>query len=275
MESKNFSEKKNNNFIIISGHQPVYLPWLGLFHKLYLCDKFVFMDTVQYLDGDWNNRNKIRIPDGSFTLTVPIDRKKSKSKMLDKIVVHGYENPESKDFWQKKHWESIKINYKKSKYFDEFAVELEEMYLKKNWKYLIDICWHQFNFFRKCLGLDNKEIVRMSDFSFEGTKDDLILDHCKKLNGDAVVFGFHGKEYVDINKFSCSNILVYFQNYIHPIYQQRFKGFESNMSVLDLLFNYGSERSREILLGKNISYKELRNSTLWSNYESLTNSKNK
>ena len=109
--------------------------------------------------------------------------------MLDKIVVHGYENPESKDFWQKKHWESIKINYKKSTYFDEFAVELEEMYLKKNWKYLIDICWHQFNFFRKCLGLDNKEIVRMSDFSFEGTKDDLVLDHCKKLKGDAVVFG--------------------------------------------------------------------------------------
>ena len=71
------------------------------------------MDTVQYLDGDWNNRNKIRIPDRSLTLTVPIDRKKSKSKMLDKIVVHGYENPESKDFWQRKHWESIKVNYKK------------------------------------------------------------------------------------------------------------------------------------------------------------------
>ena len=52
--------------------------------------------------------------------------------MLDKIVVHGYENPESKDFWQKKHWESIKVNYKKSAYFDEFAGELEEMYLKKN-----------------------------------------------------------------------------------------------------------------------------------------------
>ena len=275
MESKNFSEKKKNNFIIVSGHQPVYLPWLGLFHKLYLCDKFVFMDTVQYLGGDWNNRNKIRMPNGSLTLTVPIDRQKSKSKMLDKIVVHGYENPESKDFWQKKHWESIKVNYKKSAYFDEFAGELEEMYLKKNWKYLIDICWHQFNFFRKCLGLDNKEIVRMSDFSFEGAKDDLILDHCKKLNGDAVVFGFHGKEYVDINKFNNSNILVYFQNYIHPVYQQRFKGFESNMSVLDLLFNYGSERSREIVLSKNISYAELKNSTLWSNYELLTNSKNR
>ena len=45
---------------IVSGHQPVYLPWLGLFHKISLCDKFVYMDTVQYLNNDWNNRNKIK-----------------------------------------------------------------------------------------------------------------------------------------------------------------------------------------------------------------------
>ena len=92
MESKNFSEKKKNNFIIVSGHQPVYLPWLGLFHKLYLCDKFVFMDTVQYLDGDWNNRNKIRMPNGSLMLTVPIDRKKSKSKMVGRAIFQSFAN---------------------------------------------------------------------------------------------------------------------------------------------------------------------------------------
>ena len=47
------------------------------------------------------------------------------------------------------------------------------------------------------------------------------------------------------------------------------------MSVLDLLFNYGSERSREIALSKNISDVELKKSTLWSNYELLAHSKNK
>ena len=35
----------------VSGHQPAYLPWLGLFHKLYLSDVFVYMDTVQFLQG--------------------------------------------------------------------------------------------------------------------------------------------------------------------------------------------------------------------------------
>ena len=62
--------------LIISGHQPTYLPWLGLFHKFSLCDKFVFMDTVKYLDGDWNNRNKIKTSQSPLYLTVPINKKK-------------------------------------------------------------------------------------------------------------------------------------------------------------------------------------------------------
>ncbi len=87
---------------IISGHQSVYLPWLGLFHKLSLCDEFVYMDTVQYLHNDWNNRNKIRIPDGDTWLSVPVDRKLSRSEMLDDILIKD-QSPESRDYWQAKH----------------------------------------------------------------------------------------------------------------------------------------------------------------------------
>ena len=59
----------------VSGHQPAYLPWLGLFHKLYLSDVFVYMDTVQFLQGDWNNRNMIKTSQKPLMLTVPIDKK--------------------------------------------------------------------------------------------------------------------------------------------------------------------------------------------------------
>ena len=31
--------------IVLTAHQPVYLPWLGLFHKISLADKFVFFDA--------------------------------------------------------------------------------------------------------------------------------------------------------------------------------------------------------------------------------------
>ncbi len=73
---------------IVSGHQPVYLPWLGLIHKAALSDVFVFMDDVQYLEQDWNNRNRIKTPQGKpIWLTVPVDLKNSPSRIIKDIRI--------------------------------------------------------------------------------------------------------------------------------------------------------------------------------------------
>ena len=49
----------------------------------------------------------------------------------------------------------------------------------------------------------------MSEIKFEGEKDKLVLDQCLKLNGDAVVFGMHGKDYVDVSLFNKEKINLY------------------------------------------------------------------
>lgn len=248
---------------IVSGHQPVYLPWLGLFHKLMLCDAFVFMDTVQFLKNDWNNRNKIRTSDGWMWLTIPIDRRKTVGNKLNQIIIKGYEVPESRGFWQKKHWEAIERNYKKARYFNDYADDLYSFYNEQVYERLIDVCWHQFNLFNSWLGI-RKKIVRMSEKVFEGQKDDLILDHARRLNGDSVVFGKHGRDYVDVQKFSKDTINVTFQEYRHPEYKQRYAGFESCLSVLDLILNHGPE-SLSMIMDGNISYKDLLSGLYWEN----------
>ena len=53
-------------------HQPQYLPWLGYLAKWAAADVFVFLDTVQYEKYGWQNRNRIRTPDGAHWLTVPV-----------------------------------------------------------------------------------------------------------------------------------------------------------------------------------------------------------
>ena len=249
--------------IIISGHQPVYLPWLGLFHKLSLCDKFVYMDTVQYLDGDWNNRNKIKTPNREFLLTVPINKKESKQKNINEIKISN-NSENAKEFWQRKHWETIKVNYKKAPFFHHYAEDIEKMYLNTEWKNLVDLCWYQFNYFKSCLGINECEVIRMSEVDFLGKKDELILNQCKKLNGSAVVFGEQGINYVNIEKFNKEKKYIYFQNYNHPTYEQRFNSFVSHMSVLDLLFNCGPE-SKKILMSNNITKEELDKSKSWYN----------
>ena len=54
--------------MILTGHQPTYLPWLGLFNKISNSDCFVLFDNVQYLPKEWMNRNKIKTPNGEIFL---------------------------------------------------------------------------------------------------------------------------------------------------------------------------------------------------------------
>ena len=59
--------------MILTAHQPAYLPWLGLFHKIALADKFVFLDNLQFEKNSVENRNKIKTSDGAIWLTVPVN----------------------------------------------------------------------------------------------------------------------------------------------------------------------------------------------------------
>jgi hypothetical protein len=54
---------------------------------------------------------------------------------------------------------------------------------------------------------------------------------------------------MDIDRYERNGIKVLFQEYHHPVYEQKFGAFEPFMSVLDLLFNHGPE-SLGILRGK-------------------------
>ena len=72
----------NKRITILSAHQPVYLPWLGLFHKIALSDIFCVFDIVQYQRKDFNNRNKINTPREPIWLTVPV----KSSGRLDTVI---------------------------------------------------------------------------------------------------------------------------------------------------------------------------------------------
>ena len=53
-------------------HQPEYFPWVNLFLRMVKCDKFVFLDSVQYLRRSFQNRNIIGKDGNIVYITVPI-----------------------------------------------------------------------------------------------------------------------------------------------------------------------------------------------------------
>ena len=234
--------------MILTAHQPVYLPWLGLFHKIALAETFVYFDQVQYLPKDWMNRNKIRTKSGSIWLTVPVLRKGYRDLKTSEIEINN-----SID-WQKKHFRSISLNYKKSPYFENYIPFFEDVYSRK-WKFLGELNEYMLKWFLDELGI-KVNFLNANNFKFQGEKSSLILNMCKELNASTYIFGILGKDYADVQEFEKNNIGLIFQNYNHPKYSQLYREFISHMSVIDLLFNHGP-KSLEIILSNNISQKSI------------------
>ena len=228
--------------MIISVHQPQYIPWIGSFDKIIRSEGFVFLDRVQYKAREFQNRNKIRTKDGFIWLTVPVISKGLGRQLICDIEIDN-DLP-----WAKQHLLSLKSWYSRADYFKEYFPFFESTYAGK-WDKLIDLNMHIIDFILKKLSVSTP-IYFESKLEISSTKTERIVDLCKKLKADIYFSGVGGKDYLETDKFTQGNICLSYQKFTHPKYKQQFckeeLDFISHMSILDLLFNEGP-KCREIL----------------------------
>lgn len=236
--------------MILTAHQTSYLPYCGLIAKIMLADVFCLFDDCQMSGDQWENRNRIKGPNGEFWLTVPIKGREKREQKLYEIEIDNNQR------WRDKHRKSIINSYQKAKYFTEYMPFFNDFY-SIEWKYLTDINEYFLRWILFTLKID-VEIVRATDLNFKGQKSDLVLDMCKKLGADIYIFGAQGENYCDKESFENAGIKPIFQHYNHPVYPQLWdKGFSPNLSVIDLLFNVGEDKAKEIIQEGNISKNKL------------------
>ena len=84
-------------------HQPDYIPWLGLFYKMYLSDVFIHLDDAQYSNEADHNVNSIKTPQGVFKLKFPVEQ-----HMGDLI---NAVRPKYELKWNEKHLKTIEMNW--------------------------------------------------------------------------------------------------------------------------------------------------------------------
>lgn len=217
--------------MIIGILQPGYLPWLGFFEQLYRSDIFVIYDDVQYDKNGWRNRNRIKTPNGIQWLTVPVLLKGDSKSLIRDVKINNQER------WRKKHCQSIKTNYSKSKFYNHYFYLFEKVY-SKEWNFLIDLDMELIYVLCDLLGLKRK-IVYSSDLGVQGDKNERLIKICKKFGASIFYEGYAGKDYIDKKVFIESGIEVKFQDYRHPEYNQLYGDFVPYLSVIDLLFNEG------------------------------------
>ncbi len=224
--------------MILSVHQPQYIPWLGYFDKIDKSDCFVFLDNVQYKPREFQNRNKIRTRDGWMWLTVPVISKGlGRQKISDVKIDNNYD-------WQRQHRNSLKAWYSKAEFFKDYFSFFEKAYNKK-WDKLKDLNICIIDYILKEFKI-NRPVYYESELGIATRGTDRIIEICKKLKADVYLSGTGGKNYLEEEKFPQAGIKLEYQDFIHPTYKQQYTGkdniFLPNMSCIDLLFNEGQTK---------------------------------
>jgi len=224
--------------MIVAIHQPEYLPWLGFFKKMMNVELFVFLDDVQFRKKGWQNRNRIRINDGTTLLSIPVHT--HSYPKINEVTIDNEKN------WSIRHKKSILYNYARAPYFDEIKDFIESIFEKK-FQYLVDLNTEIIKFIMNELEIKSK-IVFSSELEISKKGSDRVLDICKAVGADHYITGtFWAESNLRVEEFKKSNIYVEFQKFQHPIYKQIHGEFIPEMSIIDLLFNEGRKEAKKIL----------------------------
>ena len=216
-------------------HQPNYLPWIGYFKKMSLCDVFVILDNVQFSKNSYTQRTKIRTREGWLWLTIPIQRGEHFKVIKD--ISLPIDNT-----WRKKHWLSIHRNYAKTEHFEDFGDFFKSVYLDYSIDMLQDFNEKFIIYMSDIFGIHPK-IVRASELNIESElrKSDLLVEIIKNMGGDVYISGTGGENYIEEEKFKKEGIGIDYFKFQPFVYPQRWAGFEPYMSAIDALFNVGKD----------------------------------
>lgn len=216
--------------------QSNYIPWKGYFDLINMVDEFVIYDEVQYTKNDWRNRNKVKTSQKVQWLTIPVRQESLDQKIKDTKITDKK--------WNIKHWRTISQNYAKAKHFKEYKEIFEELYLNSDEEYLSQINYKFITTINKILGISTK-IKWSSEFELIDGQTQKLLAICKSCNADVYLSGPSAKNYFDEELAKKENIKVEWMEYSeYSEYNQLFPPFEHGVSVLDLIFNEGSNASK-------------------------------
>jgi len=175
------------------------------YYSTILQSEEIFIETKEhFIKQSVRNRCVILSANGVQTLSIPKERKSSDKTLITNIKISNTQN------WQKLHWQSLISSYNSSPFFEYYKDNLEELYLSP-----------QLNLF------DFNIKLTETILSFLQTEKHIKFTSEFSDNFDGIDLRNH--------RFNNNNMEKYEQVFADKI------EFQSDLSVVDLLFNLGPE----------------------------------
>lgn len=186
---------------------PTYFPSIEQMAYMAQADKVVWEFQDNYQKQTYRNRTYIAHSNGELLLNMPIKHQRGqRQKTKDVLAVDDFP-------WQSQHFKSLQIAYRTSPFFEYYEDDLEHLFIKPVLN-IIDHNIHIINTLNEFIGLDIKT-DKTTTYKTSPEILDLrfLVDAKRKSN-------FTTEPYVQVLEAN--------------------HGFLPNLSILDLLFNEGT-----------------------------------
>jgi hypothetical protein len=171
--------------MIVSIHQPNFIPWIPFFEKIRESDVFVLLGNCQFEKNGFQNRFDIN----ESWITMPVNKKTS--SIRDK----KYIDPEY-------NWNKIKKTLKNIKFLDDLDKFIGDNLFETNSEIIKYIC--------KKLSI---EVKLEEDFPTNKTGSERLLEICEHFGAKKYLSGPSGRKYLDEFIFKEKNIdVIYFDS---------------------------------------------------------------
>ncbi len=225
----------------VAVHQPNYLPWLGFFKKMALCDAFILLDNVQYPRREFCNRTRVKSPQGAVWLTIPVIRGSINQQIRE---VKLFE-PERNLVQQSK---VLRHYYGQAPYYRLLATYLEPIFAE-DWAELLPLNVALIKALADILGISTPLLFASGLGEPSGVKSERIIAICRQLGADTYLSGQGGRTYNDPGAFAAAGIKLVYQNFTPPEYPQGGEAFIPGLSVLNLIAYTGLASRRYLAEG--------------------------
>ena len=213
----------------IAIHQPDYIPYLGLFYKMWQVEKFVYLDDCQFSNANWHHWNRIKTPQGETRLKIPVEQH------LGYLI--NCVRTKDELGWKEKHLKAIEINYGGTKYFNDFFKDFKELLLP-NYKSIAELNIMINTFIAQKFGF-NIKFLKSSDMNIHTYREERVLDICNKLQATTYISGNGARAYEEEDHFIARGVNLIYTDYQAIEYPQAWGEFIPNLSVIDFICNCG------------------------------------
>ena len=215
--------------MIVSIHQPDFVPWLGFYYKVAKSDVFVYLDDAQFSNEAAHNFNDIKTVRGKTRIKIPVDYHFKDPIKIAKVK-NGHENIE-------KMLRLIEESYKDAPFFESLFPEFKSIILH-GYETISDLNIAINDWIFKGFGIKTK-ILKSSDMDIKSSREERVIDICVLSGASEYLSGNGARVYQTESHFLERGVKLSYLDYKPIRYKQLGDDFLPCMSVLDYLFNCG------------------------------------